>query len=93
MQRMDWHGCERAHYVVMLRLVWELQGVNKSLYVYQEVMESCGELVQPTEYTTLGQVSLKGTAVPGAEEQTCSDFACQIQLEPSPNHMVFCLPG
>lgn len=33
-----------------------MQEVNGSLYVYQEVMESCGELVQPTEYTELGQV-------------------------------------
>jgi hypothetical protein len=28
------------------------------MYVYQEVMEACGELVQPTEYTGLGQVPM-----------------------------------
>ncbi len=33
-----------------------LQGVNSSLYVYHEVLEGCGELVKPTEYTGLGQV-------------------------------------
>lgn len=32
------------------------QDVNSSLYVYHEVLEGCGELVKPTEYTGLGQV-------------------------------------
>ena len=32
-----------------------MQDVNGSLYVYHEVLEGCGELVQPTEYTALGQ--------------------------------------
>ncbi|BDA42333.1 Alpha-amylase A [Coccomyxa sp. Obi] len=33
-----------------------LQDVNSSLYIYHEVLEGCGELVLPTEYTGLGQV-------------------------------------
>ena len=33
-----------------------VQGVNSSLYVYQEVLEGCNELVTAEEYTSLGQV-------------------------------------
>ena len=33
-----------------------MQGVNSSLYVYQEVLEGCNELVTAEEYTSLGQV-------------------------------------
>ncbi len=34
----------------------DVQGVNSSLYVYQEVLEGCNELVTAEEYTSLGQV-------------------------------------
>ena len=33
-----------------------MQGVNSSLYVYQEVLEGCNELVTAEEYSGLGQV-------------------------------------
>ena len=33
-----------------------VQGVNSSLYVYQEVLEGCNELVTGEEYSGLGQV-------------------------------------
>ena len=33
-----------------------VQGVNSSLYVYQEVLEGCNELVKAEEYSGLGQV-------------------------------------
>ena len=33
-----------------------VQGVDSSLYVYQEVLEGCNELVTAEEYTGLGQV-------------------------------------
>lgn len=34
----------------------DVQGVNSSLYVYQEVLEGCNELVTAEEYSSLGQV-------------------------------------
>ncbi len=34
----------------------DMQGVNSSLYMYQEVLEGCNELVTAEEYTSLGQV-------------------------------------
>ena len=33
-----------------------MQGVNSSLYVYQEVLEGCNELVTAEEYVSLGEV-------------------------------------
>ena len=33
-----------------------VQGVDSSLYVYQEVLEGCNELVTAEEYSGLGQV-------------------------------------
>ena len=40
-----------------IRTDWvAVQGVNSSLYVYQEVLEGCSELVTGEEYSGLGQV-------------------------------------
>ena len=33
----------------------DVQGVDSTLYVYQEVLEGCDQLVTAEEYTSLGQ--------------------------------------
>lgn len=54
-----------------------MQEVNSSLYVYHEVLEGCGELVLPTEYTGLGQVCSGHHSTCHACEHSSSNISCQ----------------
>lgn len=46
------HSCEQLPDLL-------LQGVNASMYVYQEVLEACDELVTADQYSSLGQVDMQ----------------------------------
>ena len=61
MTQLPFSGGELLHCRLAMELSigtdWvAVQGVDSSLYVYQEVLEGCNELVTAEEYSGLGQV-------------------------------------
>ena len=61
-----------------------MQGVNASMYVYQEVLEGCNELVTADQYSSLGQVGMQTHLVEDAtwafEQVTvCTSFVSLFQ--------------
>ena len=74
MTQLPFSGCGLLHcrlaMELSIRTSWgAVQGVSSSLYVYQEVLEGCNELVRAEEYSGLGQVHR--ALIPEPDERHC----------------------
>ena len=55
-----------------------MQGVDSTLYVYQEVLEGCNELVTAEEYTSFGQVRCHSSVMSASLSATVP-FSCLVK--------------